>query len=66
MKTTKQQGSTPIAVVRNDPPYIEINRGEELRCPICGKLILKGELGAGGRIEHKCQRCKTMCRFESL
>jgi len=47
-------------------PVIPVERGNELRCPECKKLLSKGDLGEGGSIEIKCARCKTLCRFMQL
>jgi phage FluMu protein Com len=46
--------------------FIEINRDKEIRCPECNRKFLEGELSEGTKIEIKCPRCKTLCRFEKL
>lgn len=50
---------TPIIAVRDD---------KEVRCPNCFKLLLKGELAAGSRIQIKCERprCRTLVNIERM
>jgi len=38
-------------------------KGSEKRCTNCGKLLLKGHIGEGGKVEVKCQ-CGTLNTFE--
>lgn len=50
---------------RDDPTYIEVDHNKEIRCPNCGKLLMKGDFGHGTKVEVKCPRntCKTLCRY---
>lgn len=48
--------------------YIIINRKKQIRCPEprCNKMFMLGELASGTKIEVKCPRCKTLCRYHKL
>ncbi len=47
----------------SDDSFIPIDMDKELRCPGCRKLLLKGDIEDGSKIEIKCPRCKQLCRF---
>lgn len=55
----KENSTFPLSLIK-------VDESKELRCPECGKLLAKGDLGQGGSIEQKCLRCKRLCRFEKL
>lgn len=56
----KPQMQSPIL---ESDRFIPIDMEREMRCPDCHKLLAKGDIGSKGKMEIKCPRCKTMCRF---
>jgi hypothetical protein len=61
----KQQARMDINTARLLPypltPILPVDGEKEIRCE-CGRLLAKGEIGAGGCIEIKCPKCKTCFR----
>lgn len=47
---------------------IHVNQSKEVRCPYCDKLLMKGTLGSGTKVELLCPRktCKRFLRVEIL
>lgn len=42
---------------------IPMEGGKEVRCPVCGALLCKGDIMLGSRVEFKCHRCRNLLRF---
>jgi hypothetical protein len=49
-------------------PVVPIREDREIRCPDCGHLLMKGELGSGARVQLKCTRtsCKRIVSFARM
>ena len=41
---------------------IEIDQEKEARCPVCGRLLFRGVLGSGTKIEIMCSRNRKICK----
>lgn len=47
---------------------IDVDADEEIRCPYCGRLLMKGVLGKDTSIEMKCLRraCHKIIRIRKI
>jgi len=58
----KLQGSMYVT------PAIDVDGEHEWRCPYCGKLLLKGIIEPGSKIETRCPRprCRKYVKLEVI
>lgn len=58
--------------MENDPRFeghvVDVNDEDEIRCPYCGRLLMKGNLAPGSSIEVKCLRreCHKIIRIQKV
>jgi len=53
---------------RDAGTIIPVRAEKEVRCPYCSKLLMKGELASGTRIQVKCHgsNCRRLLNIERM